>query len=66
MLLKLNMIFYKLFKLVDHRFRLDPDTAHGKHFGLKQWIMPTLCYKLVKEQMRQIKVVDASRNDMAL
>lgn len=50
-LLKLNMAFYKLFKLVNHKFRLDAETNHGKHFVLREKVMPTLRFKLIKEQM---------------
>ena len=64
MLLKLNMSFYKLFKLVDHRFRLNRETNHGKHYSLKDRIMPTLRYKLIQEQMNQVKRVDASKAGM--
>ena len=42
LLLKLNTIFYKLFKFVNHEFRLQPQTNHGKHYALKNFILPTL------------------------
>ena len=49
LLLKLNMVFYKLFDFVSHEFRLQPETNHGKHYALKSFILPTLRYLLVKK-----------------
>ena len=49
LLLKLNMHFYKLFKFVNHEFRLHPETNHGKHYAFKDKVMETLIFKLIKE-----------------
>ena len=49
MLLKLNMAFFKLFKFVNHDYRLQPDTIHGQHYLLKDKIIPTLINQLVKD-----------------
>ena len=61
LLLKLNMVFYKLFKFVSHDFRLHPETNHGKHYKLKSFILPTLRYLLVKDQMSQVPIYEIKR-----
>ena len=54
LLLKLNMNFYRLFKFVNHDFRLHLDTNHGKHYALKDKVMQTLLLKLIQEQLAQV------------
>ena len=54
LLLKLNMYFYRLFKFVNHEFRLHPETNHGKHYALKDKVMETLRFKLIQEQLAQV------------
>ena len=54
LLLILNMNFYRLFKFVNHEFRLHPETNHGKHYALKDKVMETLRFKLIKEQLAQV------------
>jgi len=54
-LLKLNMAFYKLFKLVNQKFRLAQDTNHGKHYSLRERVFPTLRYRLIKEELSEIE-----------
>ena len=54
LLLNLNMYFFKLFKFVNHDFRLYPETNHVQHYALKDKVMPTLIFKLVGEQLRQV------------
>ena len=55
LLLKLNMHFYRLFKFVNHEFRLHAETNHGKHYALKDKVMETLRFKLIKEQLAQVE-----------
>ena len=54
LLLRLNMNFYRLFKFVNHDFRLYLDTNHGKHYALKDKVMETLRLKLIQEQLAQV------------
>ena len=54
LLLILNMNFYRLFKFVNHEFRLHPETNHGKHYALKDKVMETLRFKLIQEQLAQV------------
>ena len=34
MLLKLNIVFFKLFQFVNHELRLNINTIHGQHYLL--------------------------------
>ena len=59
LLLKLNMVFYKMFKLVDHDKHHLEESNHGKHFALKHLILPTLLFKLVKDELSQVDAYEA-------
>ena len=41
-LIKLNKIFYMLYKLVSQENRLNPDSISGKYFEFKKFVMPSL------------------------
>ena len=63
LLLKLNMYFFKLFKFVNHEFRLRPETNHGKHFLWKDKVMQTLIFKLIGEQILQIPLCEFKQDE---
>ena len=66
MLLKLNMAFFRLFKFVNHDFRLHPKTNHGMHYNLKDKIIPTLLFKLVSDELAQVKAKRYSRVEVEI
>ena len=66
MLLCLNMYFFKLFKFVNHDFRLYPETNHGQHYAFKDKVMPTLIFKLVGEQLRQVPKYEMPKSNQQL
>ena len=57
-LIKLNLAFYKLFKFVNHKFRLDESTNHGKHYAMRDYVVPTLRYKLIKRELLDVVKID--------
>ena len=63
LLLKLNMIFCKLFKHVNHNLHCDRESNHGKHFALKGLILPTLLFKLVKNEMAEVNLFEIPDNE---
>ena len=62
LLLKLNMIFCKLFKHVKHNLHWDRESNNGKHFALKSFILPTLLLKLVKNEMAEVDLFEIPDN----
>ena len=54
MLLKLNIVFFKLFQFVNHELRLNINTIHGQHYSLKTFILPTLIYLLVRTNLKEV------------
>ena len=41
-LIKLNKIFFLLYKLVNQENRLNPDSISGRFFEFKKFVMPSL------------------------
>ena len=66
LLLRMNMIFYKIFKQVDQNLRMKPDTNHGKHYALKEFILPTLRYKLVKDALSKVEIYEETEQSKKL
>ena len=56
LLIQLNMDFYRLFNFVNHEYRLQTQTNHGKHYAQKSKILPTLIQKLVKDQLIKVQM----------
>ena len=55
-LLKLNKLFYTLFKIMNQENRLNSDSRHGKYFSFAKYILPQLRFLLVKEQLEELAI----------
>ena len=40
LLLKLNKMFYTLYKIVNQENRLNSDSRHGKYFAFAKYVLP--------------------------
>ena len=58
LLLKLNKMFYTLFKIVNQENRLNSDSRHGKYFAFTRYVLPQLRFQILKEQLEELAIYE--------
>ena len=57
-LLKLNKIFYVLYPLINQQNRLSLDSISGHYFNFKKFVMPTLRFQIVREDLEKVSLFE--------